>query len=155
MNKTKIVIFAVIITVIIGILISIRVINRENNYLEFNSDGVLLTYTVSPTYGEIDKMYDKTTKIYNDGKIEIIHDNQIIESFHIDEMYIISLQSTIARVNFMELDENVSTESEDGDYFSITVNTKTETHTSNGLNPVNKRFCTLQTTIKDIVAKNH
>lgn len=150
MKKKDIIISLIVITVIVILFIN----NVGNNYLKFNSEGVLLEHTITPVYGEIDEMYDRTTKIYNNGKVEIIHDNQIIDTFTIDEIYIRSLQREIARVNFMQLDGDVSTISTDGAYHSITVNTKTETHISKGLNPSNKRFCTLESTVRDIILKH-
>lgn len=157
MKKKNIIISLIVIIIVatIGILISNNTIfNRENNYLKFNSDEILLEYTVAPAYGKYDEMYDRTTKIYNDGKAEILNDNKVIDTFYINKLDIVSLQSTIARVTFMELDEDVSTKSADGTYRSITVNTKTETHTSKGLNPSNKRFCELQKVVEDIITRN-
>ena len=150
--RKNIILILLSIVLIFGILLGTNIIFKDN-YLEFNNDGILLTYTVTPVYGQFSEMYDIVTKIYNNGKIEILHDNQIVDTFTIGENHIKSLQNEIARVNFMELDEDVSTISADGGYYSITVNTKTKTHTSKGLNPSDKRFCKLETAIKNMTEK--
>ena len=122
------------------------------NKLEFSSNGILLMYSWKPA-GEttVDNMYDRITKIYNDGKVDVFHDDQFIRSFDINSSNIKKLQDKIVEVKFMELEEDIDTNTYDGSYHYITVYTETATHTSGGLNPDNSKFKKLKDIIEDIV----
>ena len=159
MKKKRLLICGIlIIAALIGTIYLIKSdsFNRKSNYLKYDEDGILLIYKQSPA-GEtnIYESYVTTIILYNDGKVELIgtftNGHQIMEEFNISEIHVKSLQNTIARVNFMELEEDVSTDSSDGSYYYITVNTKTKTHKSGGLNPDNNRYLELKKNIEDVI----
>lgn len=125
---------------------------EEKGNTDFNlaDKDLLLVYTDRIAWESRNNI---TVKIYNNGKTEVFNYHNIVENYIIDEAGMNTIKKTIAKVNFMELDKDVSTDSCDGAYYSITVFADGENHTSEGLNPDNKRFCKLEDVILDVMEK--
>lgn len=123
---------------------------KGNNYLNF-TDDILVCYQTTPVY-DSEYSISKNITIYNNGK-GVYEEETISGKYHasvefdIDETRITSLQNIISRVNFMELDEDISTDSCDGSYKYITVYADDTNHKSGGLNPDAKRFTSLEDAI--------
>lgn len=126
---------------------------NSKNYLDF-TDDILVCYQTTPAYHS-EYSVAKNIIIYNNGK-GVYEEKTISGKYHasvefeIDENHITTLQNVIARVNFMELDEDISTDSCDGDYKYITVYADDTSHKSGGLNPNTKRF----TRLEDVILTN-
>ncbi len=128
----------------------------DENHLNF-TDEILVCYQSIPSLEESDEAIVNVT-VYNSGKgiYEKItpEGKQASVEFNIDESGIKSIQNIVARVNFMELDEDVSTDSQDGTFEYITAYADGTSHKSGGLNPTVDGFTRLKEVIFDSVPKS-
>lgn len=132
-----------------------RVEGRGSEKVTF-SDGVFLKYTYAPA-GEIlvYEMFDTNVEVSSDGSVRI-YSNDFLEAFmdeypirtmQLSEEDIATLKEAILENDILSLREDISSESNDGDYFYLTVYTKDGEHRTGGLNPINKKFMA----VKDLV----
>lgn len=138
--------------------------SRSENYLDF-TDDLLVVYSSSPTYyGPSDYSYVIT--IYNDGR-GLYQENAVVMTddgesclceesleFSMDETAVVGIQNSIVRAGFMGLEENLDTDSLDGAYVYITVYANGTEHKSGGLNPEDKRFERVRSTVLSVVPKS-
>lgn len=165
MKKRYIVLtFILMICILIGI--GIYNILKTKNYLKFNEDGCLLTYkTSSAGDSSFEDWYYRLITIYNNGKGEISayfpkdrysnqFDKKIAIEFNLDETKMNSLKSYIARTGFVNLEKDLSTNSVDGTYKTMTVYLRDNVYEVFGLNIENKNFNLLVESMSNIIGKD-
>lgn len=132
-----------------------RVDGKSNEWMSF-PDGVFLKYTYAPA-GEISvyEMFDTNVEISSDGSVRIycngfpeaFMDEYPIRTMQLSEEGVAALKEAILENNILSLREDISSESNDGDYYYLTVYTEDGEHRTGGLNPINKKFMA----VKDLV----
>lgn len=164
--QKKYIIFIIIIIFFILIGIGIYNIPKTNNYLKFNKDGYLLTYkTSSAGDSSFDDWHYRLITIYNNGNGEISayfpkdrysdeFDKKVTVEFNLDESKMNSLQSYIARTGFVNLEKDLSTDSVDGTYKTMTIYLKNGVYEVHGLNIENKNFNLLVESMCNIIGKD-
>lgn len=125
----------------------------DKNHLTF-TDDFLVCYQSIPSLEESDEAIVNVT-IYNSGKgtYEKITPSgkRASVEFEIDKSDVKAIQNVMARVNFMELDEDVSTGGDDGAFEYITAYADGTSRKSGGLNPTVDRFTLLKDAVLDSV----
>ena len=125
----------------------------------FSENDIFAEYRISPSWGALDLMYDTVYQVYGDGRLilfasphsENLPDKIFETEIELSDVDIKELQDIIAEADFMSLKKNVTSPSDDGDYHTITVTTKTRVHEVSGLNPDNSRFTEVAKAIRALV----
>ncbi|MDD6396081.1 MAG: hypothetical protein PUB37_07915 [Firmicutes bacterium] len=128
----------------------------SKNHLRF-TDDILVCYQYVPYLEESDEAIVNIS-VFNSGKCvyEKITPSgkQASVEFEIDKSSVKSIQNVIARVNFMELDEDVSTGGENGAFDYITAYADGTSRKSGGLNPAEDSFTSLKEAVLDSVPES-
>lgn len=124
------------------------------------SDEVFLKYTSAPAGEcEIFAMYDTNVAVSSDGTAEIycddfedvFYDEYPTRLVDLSEEDITVLKDAIRDNGIISLPEDISEESCDGDYRSMTVYQKDGEHHTGGLNPDNKKFKAVEQLLYNMV----
>ncbi len=125
----------------------------DKNPLSF-TDEILACYQSIPLLDQSDDAIVNVT-IYNNG--EAVYEkitssgSQAAIEFKIDHSDVKSIQKVMARVNFIELDEDIGVDGLDGTFEYITAYANGINRKSGGLNPTESRFTLLRDAILDVV----
>lgn len=118
----------------------------DKNHLRF-TDDILVCYQSVPYLEDSDEAIVNIS-VFNSGKCvyEKITPSgkQASVEFEIDKSSVKSIQNVMARTNFMNLDEDISTGGENGAFEYITAYADGTSRKSGGLNPADNRFVLLK-----------
>lgn len=125
----------------------------------FATDGPFVTATVSPG-GPDDyrNLISERITIYDDGTLILSHDKETeteapIFKTQLTKDEIEQLKALIIKERFFQLDDDITTPSEDGTYHSITVFLTDRTREVSGWNPDNEHFHKIRKHIFNLIDK--